>query len=88
MSDLENQFKQAADEVQQLKDRPGDATLLKLYALYKQATVGDVSGSRPGLSNFVGRAKYDSWAKIKGMSTTEAMQQYIALVEKLKKGKG
>ncbi len=88
MSDLENQFKQAADEVQQLKDRPGDATLLKLYALYKQATIGDVSGSRPGLSNFVGRTKYDSWAKVKGMSTTEAMQQYIALVEKLKKGKG
>ncbi len=88
MSDLENQFKLAADEVQQLKDRPGDASLLKLYALYKQATVGDVSGSRPGLSNFVGRAKYDSWVKVKGMSTTEAMQQYIALVEKLKKGKG
>ncbi len=88
MPDLENQFKQAADQVQQLKDRPGDATLLKLYALYKQATAGDVSGERPGLSNFVGRAKYDSWAKVKGLSKSDAMQQYIALVEKLKKGKG
>ncbi len=87
MSELENQFKVAADQVQKLKERPDDAMLLKLYALYKQATVGDVSGKRPGFGDFVGKAKYDAWAKAKGMSKTQAMQQYVGLVEKLKKEK-
>ncbi len=87
MSELENQFKVAADQVQKLKERPDDDMLLKLYALYMLATGGDVSGKRPGFGDFVGKAKYDAWAKTKGMSKTQAMQQYVDLVEKLKKEK-
>lgn len=84
MSDLQAQFETAAQEVQQLPKRPSDQVLLKLYGLYKQATVGDVSGSRPGLGDFVGRAKHDAWAKLKGKSKEDAMQAYIELAQQLK----
>ena len=57
---------------------------LEFYALYKQATEGDVSGKRPGMMDFVGRAKYDAWEKLKGMSSDDAMQQYIDKLESLK----
>jgi acyl-CoA-binding protein len=84
MSDLMTRFQAASAEVQKLPRKPDNDTLLKLYALYKQATAGDVSGKRPGFTDFVGRAKFDAWAKIKGMSVDDAMQAYIDLVEKLK----
>ena len=58
-------------------------TLLDLYALYKQATSGDVSGGRPGMLDVRGRAKYDAWGKRKGMTRDAAMEGYIALVTKL-----
>ena len=64
--------------------RAGDnATLLKLYAYYKQSTEGDVTGERPGGFDFVGGAKHDAWSKLKGMSKDEAMQNYIKQVERL-----
>lgn len=84
MSDLKAQFDAAAQAAQNLSKRPDNATLLQLYALYKQATVGDVSGARPGFADMVGRAKYDAWAKQKGMSGEAAMQAYIQLVERLR----
>ena len=84
MADLKAEFETAAKEVQQLPSRPGNDTLLDLYALYKQATAGDVSGSRPGFTDFVGRAKYDAWAKLKGTSKEAAMRSYIELVASLK----
>ncbi|MFC1851001.1 acyl-CoA-binding protein [candidate division CSSED10-310 bacterium] len=84
MSDLEARFNTAAEEVQQLSERPDNETLLTLYALYKQGTKGDASGGRPGFMDFVGRAKYDEWAKMKGTSQDEAKQSYIDLVESLK----
>ncbi len=84
MSKLQTKFEAVAQEAQHLPKRPDDATLLKLYALYKQATAGDVSGSRPGMMDFVGRAKYDAWTKLKGTSKEAAMQAYIDLVEGLK----
>ena len=84
MADLKSQFEKAAREVQQLPKRPDNDTLLRLYALYKQATMGDVSGQRPGAMDFVGRAKYDAWAGLKGMVKKEAMQEYIDFVESLK----
>jgi acyl-CoA-binding protein len=59
-------------------------TLLKIYALFKQASSGDVEGARPGFTDMVGRAKYDAWAALKGNSQDEAMQQYIDLIEELK----
>lgn len=84
MSDLKEKFETAAQDVQKLSKRPDNDTLLKLYALYKQGTDGDVSGKRPGMTDFKGRAKYDAWAKIKGMDKEKAMQDYIGLVESLK----
>jgi acyl-CoA-binding protein len=85
MADLKAQFETAAQEAQKLASRPDNDTLLKLYALYKQATAGDVSGSRPGFTDFVGRAKYDAWAKLKGTNKDAAMQSYIDLVAGLKR---
>jgi acyl-CoA-binding protein len=83
-NDLKAKFEKAAKEAQALPKRPDDNTLLQLYALYKQSTAGDVAGSRPGGLDFVGRAKYDAWAKLKGKPKDDAMQAYIALVETLK----
>jgi len=85
MSDLQAQFEAAAEDVKKLSRRPDDDTLLELYGWYKQATVGDVTGKRPGFTDFAGRAKYDAWAECKGISKHEAMTAYIRLVESLKK---
>jgi acyl-CoA-binding protein len=84
MADLATQFAQALADSKTLTERPDNATLLKLYALYKQATDGDASGKRPGFTDMVGRAKFDAWAEIKGTSTDDAMQQYVSLIEDLK----
>ena len=84
MSDLKSLFEQAAQEAQQLPNKPDNEALLELYSLYKQATVGDVSGKRPGFTDFVGRAKYDAWAKLKGTHQDQAMQAYVDLVARLK----
>jgi len=83
MSDLISQFESAAQAVQHLPRKPDNETLLKLYALYKQSTVGDASGKRPGFTDPVGRAKYDAWEKFKGKSKEQAMHQYIDLVNTL-----
>jgi acyl-CoA-binding protein len=79
------QFESAAKDVQNLTKRPSNEELLALYALYKQATEGDVKGSRPGMLDFKGRAKYDAWAKQKGRNTQEVQQEYVSLVDSLKK---
>ncbi len=84
MSDLSAQFEQAAQDVQQLPKRPGNDVMLKLYALYKQASVGNVSGARPSVLDMTGRLKYDAWAKLKGTDANQAMADYIALVDQLK----
>ena len=83
MSDLNARFEAAVANSRMLSERPDNSTLLKLYALYKQATAGDVEGRRPGFTDLVGRAKYDAWAAIKGTAGDEAMNQYISLVESL-----
>ena len=83
MADLKTQFAQAADDVKKLAERPDNDTLLKLYALYKQGAEGDVSGPKPGFFDFVGTAKYEAWAKLKGTGADEAMKKYIELVRKL-----
>ncbi|MCA3251899.1 MAG: acyl-CoA-binding protein [Pseudomonadota bacterium] len=84
MADLKAAFQKAVAESKQLPDKPDNATLLKIYSLYKQATEGDVEGKRPGFTDMVGRAKYDAWAAVKGKSADEAMQDYIDLIESLK----
>jgi len=84
MSDLEARFAQAQQDVNSLARRPDDNTMLKLYALYKQATQGDAAGERPGPFDFVKRAKFDAWSEIKGTSTNDAMQQYVDLAASLR----
>jgi len=81
--DLKAAFQAATTAAKQTKKKPDNATLLKLYSYYKQASEGDVSGTRPGGFDFVGGAKFDAWSKLKGMSKDEAMQNYIKQVEKL-----
>jgi acyl-CoA-binding protein len=83
MADLDERFEAAAEQAQRLKTRPDDQTLLRLYGLYKQATVGDVSGTRPGFDDIVGRFKHDAWSRLKGTPRAQAMQGYIDLVETL-----
>ena len=84
MSELSTQFEQAVADSKNLPERPDNMTLLKLYALYKQATTGDVDGKRPGFTDMVGRAKWDAWNELKGTGRDDAMKQYIALVDSLK----
>jgi len=80
---LEDQFTQAVQRVERLSRRPSNEELLRLYALYKKATEGDVTGERPGGFDFKGIAKYDAWLALKGKSREEAMQEYIVLVDNL-----
>ena len=84
MADLKSQFEQAVKDSKALPDKPDNMTLLKIYALYKQASSGDADGKRPGFSDMVGRAKWDAWNAIKGQSSDEAMQTYVDLIESLK----
>lgn len=81
---LQAEFDQAIADSKALPERPDNMTLLKMYALYKQGSQGDASGERPGMTDMVGRAKWDAWHALQGISSEAAMQQYIDLVEGLK----
>ena len=84
MSTLNEQFEQAVADSKTLSERPDNMTMLKLYALYKQGSTGDVDGKRPGFTDMVGRAKWDAWNELKGQTADEAKQAYVDLVEYLK----
>jgi diazepam-binding inhibitor (GABA receptor modulating acyl-CoA-binding protein) len=84
---LREDFEASQAKVKTLASTPSNEYLLELYALYKQATAGDVDGKRPGMMDFKGRAKYDAWSERKGISKDDAMTKYVALVEKLVSGK-
>ncbi|HOA95106.1 MAG TPA: acyl-CoA-binding protein [Quisquiliibacterium sp.] len=84
MADLNKTFEDAVAASKQLDERPDNATLLKIYALFKQATAGDVEGKRPGFTDMIGRAKWDAWNALKGTTPDAAKQQYIDLIEDLK----
>jgi acyl-CoA-binding protein len=86
MSTLDARFEQAQTDVKALPEKPGNMTLLRLYALFKQATEGDVQGEKPGFADIVGKYKHDAWASLKGTAQDQAKQQYIELVESLKTG--
>lgn len=81
---LQEQFDQASSDSKNLPERPDNLTLLKMYALYKQAGSGDVTGEQPAMTDFVARAKWDAWHELQGISKEDAMQQYIDLVNDLK----
>ena len=83
MSDIDSQFQTATAEAKNLPNRPDDDTMLRMYALYKQATEGDVTGDRPGLFDFVGGAKFDAWKTLQGTPKDQAKAQYVALVKSL-----
>ena len=84
MSDLAQGFHQAQQDVHSLAERPDNHTLLRLYALYKQGSEGDVSGPKPGFFDFIGTAKHEAWSKLAGRTQDEAQQQYVDLVAKLR----
>lgn len=84
MADLKAKFEQAVADSKTLPEKPDNMTLLRLYALYKQASSGDADGKRPGFADMVGRAKWDAWHAIAGKSKQDAMQEYVDLVESLK----
>ena len=75
MTDLDSRFEQASQSVKTLSSKPDNDTLLKLYALFKQGSSGDVSGDKPGFFDFVGVAKYEAWARLKGLAPDDAKQQ-------------
>ena len=84
MADLKASFDAAVATSKSLPDKPDNMTLLKIYALYKQASSGDVADKRPGFTDMVGRAKWDAWNEAKGKSSEAAMQEYVDLIESLK----
>lgn len=83
MADLKADFEAAVANSKNLSERPDNATLLKIYALYKQATAGDNAEKKPGFGDMVGRAKWDAWNGMKGTSNDDAMQQYVDLIKSL-----
>ncbi len=83
MADLKKKFEAAAANSKNLTERPDNATMLKIYALYKQGSLGDNADKKPGFSDMVGRAKWDAWNGLKGTTQDDAMQQYIDLIEEL-----
>jgi diazepam-binding inhibitor (GABA receptor modulator, acyl-CoA-binding protein) len=84
MADLKAAFDNAVADSKALPEKPDNMTLLKIYALYKQATAGDVEGKRPGFTDMVGRAKWDAWNELQGKSPDDAKQEYVDLIESLK----
>ena len=87
--DLPRRFEMAVEKVRTAPSegplKPSNEMKLKMYALYRQAKDGDVTGRRPGMMDVVGRFKYDAWAALKGMAPEEAMRQYVAEVESFEK---
>jgi diazepam-binding inhibitor (GABA receptor modulating acyl-CoA-binding protein) len=83
MATMKSKFEAAVANSKSLTERPDNATLLKIYALYKQATTGDNTEKKPGFVDMVGRAKWDAWNGLKGTSADDAMKQYVALIESL-----
>jgi len=84
MADLKAAFDKAVADSKALPEKPDNMTLLKIYALYKQATAGDAEGKRPGFTDMVGRAKWDAWNELQGKSSDDAKQAYVDLIESLK----
>lgn len=86
MSDLKTRFDEAVANSKTLSERPDNVTLLRIYSLYKQATEGNNEEAKPGFTDLVARAKWDAWKKLEDTSSEDAMQQYIDLIEELRKG--
>jgi diazepam-binding inhibitor (GABA receptor modulating acyl-CoA-binding protein) len=83
MADLQADFDAAVANSKRLSSRPDNATMLKLYGLYKQATAGDNTEKKPGFGDMIGRAKWDAWHGFKGTDSDQAKQQYVELIQSL-----
>lgn len=83
MSDLQASFVKAQADSKNLSERPDNATLLKIYALYKQGSIGDNAEKKPGFGDMVARAKWDAWNGLKGTPADDAKQQYVDLIAEL-----
>ncbi|MBP6299377.1 MAG: acyl-CoA-binding protein [Arenimonas sp.] len=83
MDTIKQEFEQASKDIKTLENRPDNDTMLRLYALYKQGSEGDVNGPEPGFFDFVASAKYQAWSKLEGTSNEMAMKKYITLVKSL-----
>ena len=83
MADLNADFEAAVANSKKLAQRPDNSTLLKIYGLYKQATLGDITEKKPGFGDMIGRAKWDAWNGFKGTASDDAKRQYIALIQSL-----
>jgi diazepam-binding inhibitor (GABA receptor modulating acyl-CoA-binding protein) len=83
MADLQADFDAAVANSKKLAQRPDNSTLLKIYGLYKQATTGDVTEKKPGFGDMIGRAKWDAWNGLKGISNDDAKKQYVELIQSL-----
>ncbi|WP_250492254.1 acyl-CoA-binding protein [Caballeronia sp. GAWG1-1] len=86
MTEIDQQFAQAQNDVTQLTERPGNLTLLRLYALFKQGSLGDVQGDKPGFTDIAGKYKYEAWAALKGTPADDAKRRYVELVYSLRRG--
>uniref|UniRef100_A0A5K4F4D1 ACB domain-containing protein n=1 Tax=Schistosoma mansoni TaxID=6183 RepID=A0A5K4F4D1_SCHMA len=75
--DITKEFDSHAEKVKKLKTKPNDHDLLELYALYKQATVGDNNTSSPGILDLKGKAKWNAWNGKKGICREEAKKLYV-----------
>lgn len=83
--ELKELFEKAMADSKTLSSKPSNEILLQLYSLYKQSTDGDVNTEPPSNPfDFVNKAKHQAWTELKGKSKENAMQEYVALVEKLK----
>ncbi|HWY11925.1 MAG TPA: acyl-CoA-binding protein [Bacteroidia bacterium] len=83
MEILVEQFEAAKKHVMELAAKPSNEKMLELYALNKQATIGDINAEKPAMFDFVAAAKYNAWNSKKGITREEAMQKYIDLVGSL-----
>lgn len=83
MPDLQSDFDAAVENSKKLPQRPDNATLLRIYGLYKQATLGDVTGAKPGFSDMIGRAKWEAWNTLKGTPADDAKRRYVELIQSL-----
>merc|ERR1739842_48376 len=77
-------FEEAVDTVNNKMNKTlSNDELKEIYALYKQAAVGDINVARPGMLDFKGKAKWDAWDTKKGMAQDKAKEEYIAFAKKM-----
>lgn len=83
--ELKDKFELAVTQSKLLPAKPSNEILLQLYSLYKQSVQGDVDVPPPANPfDIVAAAKHQAWSSLKGMRQDEAMEQYIALVDRLR----